>query len=169
MEKKLQESIDRATALLKTPEEYEIYISLKLSPFPSGCCCSGCLPETWRIVNQFIAPCGPVEHEGDALIEVNEDKFVLESHESGLEIIVLIDLIKKSADCLKSIIQLIVISIKAFSQEKRRKSARIKISRRQVIKGIVEEENSIEIDLPISEDMEKQLQDKLRNLIKKVP
>ncbi|MFA5149586.1 MAG: hypothetical protein WC090_00620 [Candidatus Omnitrophota bacterium] len=169
MEKKLQESIDRAIVLLGTSKEYSDYISIKLSILPSGCCCSSCLPETWRIINQFIAPCGPVGHEGDALIESGINKFVLESHESGLEIIALIDLIKKSSDCLKSIIQLIVVAIKAFSKEKRRQSVRIKILRRQVIKGVVEEENLIEIDFPISKDTERQLQSKLKNLIKKIP
>ena len=148
-----------SVVLLGTSKEYNDYVSIKLSLLPSGCCCSSCLPETWRIINQFIAPYGPVEHEGDALIENGINKFVLESHESGLEIIALIDLIKKSSDCLKSIIQLIVIAIKAFfSQEKRRQSVRIKILRRQIIKGMVEEENSIEIDFPISKDTERQLQ-----------
>ena len=169
MEEKLQKSMDRAIALLKTPKEYENYISIKLSPLDIGCCCSGCLPETWRIVNQFIAPCGPVEHEGDALIKKGKNKFVFESHESGLEIIVLIDLIKKSADCLKSIIELITVSIKALSQEKCKQPARIKISKRQIIRGIVDEENLIEIDLPLSKGIEKQLQNELKNLLDKKP
>jgi len=167
MEEKMQKSIDRAIALLRTPKEYENYISIKLSPLNIGCCCSGCLPETWRTINQFIEPCGPVEHEGDALIKKGRNKFVLESHESGLEIIALIDLIKKSADCLKSIIELITVSIKA--QEKRKQPTRIRIFKRQIIKGIVDEETLIEIDFPLTKDIEKQLQNKLKNLFGKRP
>jgi len=91
MEDKLEKSIDRAISLLKTPKEYEKYISIKLSP-PSGCCCSDCLPETWQAVNEFITPCGPVGHEGDALIEKDGNRFVLESHEGGPEIIFLFEL-----------------------------------------------------------------------------
>jgi len=166
MEDKLKKSIDRAIVLLKTPKEYESYISIKISPLDIGCCCSGCLPETWQIINQFIAPYGPVKHEGDALIKKDKNEFVFESHESGLEIVVFIDLIKKSADCLKSIIELIMVSIKALSQEKRKRTTRIKISRSQIIEGLVTEEILIEIDLPFTENIEKQL---LENLLDKKP
>lgn len=166
MEDKLEKSIDRAISLLKTPKEYEKYISIKVSP-PSGCCCSDCLPETWQTVNKFITPCGPVEHEGDALIEKDGNRFVLESHESGPEIIFLFDLIKKSADCLKSIIELITVFVKACPQEKHKQLARIKISKRRIIKGKIEEENLIEIDIPISKDAQKQLEGKIKRAINK--
>ena len=105
----MQRSIDRATALLKAPKEYEKYISIKLSPLNIGCCCSGCLHETWRIINEFIAPCGPVQHEGDALIEKDGNKFVLEQHESGPEIIVFLALATASLTLAKSIITLLSI------------------------------------------------------------
>lgn len=169
MEEKLQKSFDRAIALLNSSKKYEEYISIKLAPLNIGCCCCHCLPETWQLVNQYIAPCGPVRHEGDAVIKSGTDEFVFESHESGLEFIVLIDLIKKSADCLKSIIELITVSIKALAQEKRKQPARIKISKRQIIQGIVDEENLIEIDLPLSKDIEKQLEEKIKQIINKNP
>lgn len=169
MKDKLQQSIDRATALLMTPTEYEDYISIKISPFDIGCCCSGCLPETWRIINQFIEPCGPVGHEGDALIGKDKNQFILESHESGFEIIALIELIRKSSDCLKSIIELITVSIQALTKENRKQPGRILISKRQIIKGEVNEENLIELDLPLSNEIEKQLQNKLKNLLDKNP
>ena len=110
----MQKSIDRATALLKTPKDYEKYISIKLSPLNISCCCSGCLHETWRIINEFIAPCGPVQHEGDALIEKDGNKFVLEQHESGPEIIVFLALATASLTLAKSIIDLISVIIKAW-------------------------------------------------------
>ena len=168
MEDKFHESIDRAIALLKSPKEYENYISIKLSP-PSGCCCSHCWPETWHKINQTIAPCGPVGHEGDALIENNGDKFVLESHESGPEIIAYLALVTASVTLVKSIIDLIATIIKGLSNEHRKQPPRIKISKRQIIKGKIEEECLIEIDIPISKDIEKQLEEKIKQAINKNP
>ena len=164
MEDKLEKSIDRASALLKTPKEYEKYISIKLSP-PSGCCCSHCWPKTWETVNEFIEPFGPVGHEGDALIENDNDKFVLESHESGPEIIVYLAVTTVSATLLKSIIDLITTIVKGLSNENRKQPPRIKISKRQIVKGKIEEENLIEIDIPISKDTQKQIEEKIKNSI----
>ena len=164
----LRKSIDRAIVLLKSPKEYENYISIKLSP-PSGCCCSHCWPETWRLVNKMIAPCGPVEHEGDALIENNGDKYILESHESGPEIIIYLALATASATLLKSIIDLINTILSGLSNEHRKQPPRIKISKRQIIKGNIEEENLLEIDIPISKGMEKYIEEKIRQAINKKP
>jgi hypothetical protein len=166
MEDKLKKSIDRAIVLLNTPKEYENYTSIKLSP-PSGCCCSHYWPETWQKVNQTIAPCGPVEHEGDALIKKNGNAFVLESHESGPEIIVYLTLVSASAILAKSVIDLITTIIKALSSEHRKQPPRIKISKRQIIKGNIEEETLIEIDIPISKGIEKQLEEKIMKAINK--
>ena len=163
----MQKSIDRATVLLKTPKEYEKYISIKLSPLNIGCCCSGCLYETWRIINEFIAPCGPVQHEGDALIEKDGNKFVLEQHESGPEIIVFLALATASLTLAKSIIDLISVTIKGLSNEHKKHPSRIKISKRQLINGKVHEENLIEIDIPISKDTQKQLEEKIKQSIRK--
>lgn len=168
MEDKLLGSIDRAITLLKTPKEYEKYISIKLSP-PSGCCCSDCWPETWHKINQTIAPCGPVGHEGDALIEKNGNKFVLESHESGPEIIVYFALATASVTLVKSIIDLIATIIKSLSSEHRKQPPRIKISKRRIVKGKIEEETLIEIDIPISKDIEKQLEKEIKQSINKTP
>jgi hypothetical protein len=167
MEEKLQRSMDRAIALLKTPKIYENYISIKLSPLDVGCCCSGCLSETWRMINRFIEPCGPVKHEGDALIEKDGNKFVLEQHESGPEIIVYFALATASATLAKSVIDLITTIIKGLSSEHRKQTPRIKISKRQIIKGKIEEENLIEIDIPIPKDITKQLEEKIKQAISK--
>ena len=131
MEDKLLKSIDRAIALLKTPKEYEKYISIKLSP-PSGCCCSHCWPETWQIINQTIAPCGPIKHEGDALIKKDGNTFILEQHESGPEIVIYLALATASATLIKSVIDLITAIIKGLSGEHRKQPPRIKISKRQI-------------------------------------
>lgn len=163
---KLQNSIDRAIGLLNTPNESENYISIKLSPIPSGCCCFHCWPNTWNKINKSIQPCGPIEDEGDVLIKKKEIKFVLECHESGPEIIAYLALATSSTVLLKSIIDLVITIIKALSNEGRKQPSRIKISKRQIIKGEIEEDSLIEIDIPISKDMEKQLEDRLRQFIK---
>ena len=163
----MQKSIDRASALLRTPEEYEKYISIKLSPLHIGCCCSGCLHETWRIINEFIAPCGPVQHEGDALIEKGRNKFVLEQHESGPEIIVFLALATASLTLAKFIVDLISVIIKGLSNEHKKRPSRINISKKQLIKGKVQEENLIESDIPISKDTQKQLEEKIKQSIRK--
>lgn len=163
----MQRSIDRAIALLKTPKVYENYISIKLSPLNSGCCCSHCLSETWHITNQFIAPSGPVEHEGDALIENGENRFVLEQHESGPEIIVYFAIATASITLAKSIIDLISIIIKGLSNETKKQPGRIKISKRQLIKGKIEEEKLIELDIPISKGTEKLIEEKINTALKK--
>lgn len=166
----MQENIDRAIALLKTPKEYEKYISIKLSP-PSGCCCSDCWPIAWQRINSAIAPCGPIKHEGDVLIEVNGDRFVLEQHESGPEIIIYLALATATATLVKAIIDLITTVIKILSSEDRKQPSRIKISKRIIIKGKVQEEKLIEIDIPMSKDMQKHLEEAIKqplnNLSKK--
>jgi hypothetical protein len=168
MEAKLQKSIDRAIALLKTPTDYEKYISIKLSP-PSGCCCSGCLPETWLIINQFISPSGPVEHEGDALIKKDGNVFVLEQHESGPEILVFLALATASATLAKSVIDLITTIIKGLSAEHKKQPPRIKIIKRRLIKGQFEEEKIIEIEIPVSKNIEKKLEERIKQALNKNP
>jgi hypothetical protein len=168
MEEKLIKSIDRAITLLNTPLDYEKYISIKLSP-PSGCCCSNCWPETWKIVNQFIYPCGPIKHEGDAVIKKDGNIFVLEQHESGPEILVFLALATASATLAKSVIDLITTIIKGLSSEHRKQPQRIKIVKRRLIKGNIEEEKLIEIDIPVSKNIEKQLEEKIKQALNRNP
>jgi len=168
MDKKLQENIERAITLLKTPKRYEQYISIKLSPLNIDCCCSGCLHETWRMINEFIVPCRPVKHEGDVLIEKDGNKFVLEQHESGPEIIVFLALVTASLTLAKSVVDLISVIIKGLSTEHKKRQSRIKISKRQLIKGKAQEENLIELDIPISKDVQKQLEEKIKQSIDRI-
>jgi len=42
----MEKSIDRAITLLDTPVNYDKYISIKIRPEKSGCCCFHCWPET---------------------------------------------------------------------------------------------------------------------------
>jgi hypothetical protein len=166
MNNKIYNSIDRAIALLETPKDYEKYISIKISP-PSGCCCSGCWPETWKEINKAIAPSGPVDHEGDAIIEKGDIRFVLEQHESGPEILIYLGVATASILLIKEVISLMSTVIKGVSNEHRNPPPRIKISKRQIIKGIIEEEKLIEIDIPVSKKMQKQLEEKIKKSINK--
>src|SRR3974377_1842175 len=122
MEEKLQKSIDRAIELSKHSLSYDEYISIKLSP-PSGCCCCNCLPYTWNIINNAISPFGPVEHEGDVLIEFDGNEFVLESHETGIEFIVACGV---AALLLKPIADLIIMILNALPKENKKQLSRIK-------------------------------------------
>lgn len=164
MQSKLEKSIELSSKLLKTPLEYEKYISIKLSP-PSGCCCSDCWPDTWETINNFISPYGPIEHGGEALIEKGKDKFVLKSHETGPEIIIYIALVTASLTLLKSIIDLINTIVKGLSTESRKQPPRIKISKRQIIKGNIKEEILLEIEIPISKNTVKQIEESIKTNI----
>ena len=160
----MERSINRAIKLLGTPQEYDMYLSIKLSP-PSGCCCSDCWSETWRAVYSFISPFGPVRHEGDALIGDGDDKYVLESHESGPEIIAYIALATASTALAKSIIDLITTFVKSLSKEHRKQPPRIKISKRQLIKGNVEEETIMEVDIPVSKETQNQIEKRIKKFM----
>lgn len=81
-------SIDRAASLLDAKPSDE-YLIIKLLQQPRGCCCSDCWPRTWNVVNDAIAPAAPVPHEGDSLLSLAGEPVVLESHESGPEIVLL--------------------------------------------------------------------------------
>lgn len=169
MKNKLKLSINRAIALLKTPPDYVKYVSIKLSP-PSGCCCSDCWPETWRIVNQAIHPYGPILHDGDVLINQDDNTFVLEQHESGPEILVFLALLTASTTLAKSVIDLIITIIKSLSNERRKQPSRIKIVKRYIIKGGMEEEdNLLEIDIPLSKNIEKLIEDKIKQALNVKP
>jgi len=121
MEVQMERSINRAVKLLGTPQEYDKYLSIKLYP-PHGCCCSHCWPETWRAVNSFISPYGHVCHEGDAVIGDGDDKFVLESHESGPEIIVYLALATASTALAKPSLRAFQKNIENNRQELRSQS-----------------------------------------------
>jgi len=165
MNTNLKKSLDRAIDLLDTPTDYENYISIKIKPVHGGCCCFHCWPETWAVINEYIYPCGPLEDEGDVLIDRNNEKFILECHESGPEIIVFLGLGTASLVLVKSVIDLITTLIKNLQNEHRKKPAKLKIIRRYLIKGEDEEEEIMEIDLPLSDDITKKLNDNIRKIL----
>lgn len=163
----LERSIDRAISLMKTPADYEKYISIKIQPVIGGCCCSHCWPATWNAINRYIYPCGPIEHEGDILIGKDDEQFVLESHESGPEIVVYIGAVSVSLVLIKSIIDLVTTLLKARQDDFRGNSANFRILKRRQIKGQIEEEEVMEVKLPLSKNTIKKLNDNITNAVEK--
>jgi hypothetical protein len=161
----MKKSIDRAVLLLGTSAEYEKYESIKIKPSQGGCCCFHCWPRTWESVNEHISPCGPLCDEGDVLIENDSDKYVLECHESGPEIILYLGLGTASILLIKSIVELITVFLKTLEKDKKTVGD-LKIIRRRLIKGKTNEEVIMEINLPLPKAMAKELNSKLEKLLK---
>lgn len=152
--------------MIGTPADYDNYISIKVEPDPKRCCCFHCWPETWAFVNKFIYPYGPLKDEGDVLININNEKFVLECHESGPEVVAYLGLGTASILLTKSIIELIVAMLKSLEKEKHKRPSTIKIIKRRQMKGKVKEENIISIDLPLRKDVIKKLNDSIKESLK---
>jgi hypothetical protein len=155
-------SLERTSALLGTSVNPDDYLVFKIQPEPRSCCCSHCWPKTWKNINDFITPFGPVGHEGDALIDTGDGKYVLESHESGPEIVICIGVITASVVLVTSIVNLIATFIKAKAKDDHKHTSRMKLSRRMVNNDQVTDEILVEIDLPLKNDIEQLLNDKIR-------
>ena len=159
-------SLERAQKLLKTPDNIEDYISIKIKPIDDGfCCCFHCWPRTWLEINDLISPYGHMVDEGDVLIGIKNDIFVLECHESGPEIIVYLSATAAIASLTKSVIDIILAIIK--NRQKERIGARFVISKRITKKGKVIEENIVEIDYPLSKVNISLLDKKITAIFKK--
>jgi len=163
----LESNLNRAIHLLKTPENYEDYISIKIKPVHGGCCCFHCWSKTWSRINMYIAPCGPLRDEGAVLIEKNYEKFVLECHESGPEIIVYLGVGVATLTLVKSIVDLITTMLKTLQTEPTKASGKLKITKRCLIKGHVETEDLLEIELPLSDEVIKIMNEKIEMILKR--
>ncbi len=166
METKLKESIERAIPLLGTKQNYAEYVCLKIAP-ETGCCCFHCWPYTWQEVNRGILPCGPIEDEGDVLIETKDGGFVLECHESGPEIVFYAGAVTAGVLLVKAVIELVTAIIKSRSDETRRKAGSLKITKRTFKGSRLHEERIIDVDLPLDNLHEEILVDELRNMLSK--
>ncbi|MDD5458075.1 MAG: hypothetical protein PHF37_01590 [Phycisphaerae bacterium] len=145
MKDDLKKSLDRAIKLTEECDVYDNYISVKIIPIPNKCCCFHCWPHTWNFINQKIHPFGPLKDEGDVVIEKNNEIFVLQCHESGPEII---SLITASVDLITGIIDLITALLKTVPQEHNPPS-QLKIIKRKFIRGKMNEENIIEVNISV--------------------
>lgn len=162
----MKRSIDRAISLLKTPADYNKYASIKIRPSVPGCCCFHCWPKTWVAINEHISPCGPLQDEGDVLIKSDDEKYVLECHESGPEIVYYIGLGTASVLLVKSVLELIAALLKYLEKDKGKTIGSIKIIRRRIINNKTNEEQIIEINLPLSETTLKNLNKQYTDVLK---
>jgi hypothetical protein len=159
----LNSSIKRAQRLLKTPDDDENYISIKIKPANVGCCCFHCWPLTWREVNNEISQYGQLEDEGDVLLGKKGGKFVLECHESGPEIIIYLGVGIASANLIKSVLDIVLTIIRNRQREKI--GAQFKITQRKVKSAEVFEENVLEIDIPLTKENITMLNEKIKDIL----
>ena len=155
-------SISRASVLLKQPAVEEAFTILKLLPDPRHCCCFHCWPETWSEINEYITPDGPIPDEGDTVIHAGDGQYVLECHESGPEVVIYLGVATASLVLVKSVVDLLTVFLKARQHEQHNASSRIKLTRRRVFGGKVEDEILMEIDFPLADDVAKMLNSKIR-------
>lgn len=164
----MNKSINRAIALLKTPANYSDYLIFKMLPINGGCCCFHCWPEAWNAVNEHIKPYGRLKDEGDILLGQGDNKFVLECHESGAEIIVYLGVTTASLVLVKSIIDLTTTLLKSLQNERKKVPQGIRLIKRRVIRGDeIEEEELLEVEFPLEKKTIQELNDKITKVLEK--
>jgi hypothetical protein len=97
-----------------------------------------------------------MKDEGDLLVVLDGRRFVLECHESGPEILLYLGLATAALKLAKPIVDLLTTFVKGLQEE--RKGPRLKLTRRRVVRGTVEEELLVEIDLPVSRETTKMIE-----------
>ena len=142
-------SMERARKLLKTKDTTDKYVSIKLKPMTGGCCCFHCWPLTWNEINREVTNFGILKDEGDILIGHDDERFVLECHESGPEIVYLA-VGSATLNFVTSIINIIYTIVKNRQHEK--DGAKFIITKRILKKSKVIEETIMQINYPISKD-----------------
>ena len=152
----IDNSINRAKNLFKTSNQKEDFISIKIKPKEGGCCCFHCWPSTWDEVNEYIKPNSYIEDEGDALVKTIDYEYVLECHESGPEIIIIIDRIVNYSAFIISLTGLIITLLQRRNRD--HKKQHFEIIKRQFKRGKLKEEVIISID---SENIEKKKIDEI--------
>ena len=141
-------------------------ISLKIEPEPKRmCCCSDCWPLVWQDINDFIQPQGPVDHEGRAVVEIEGEKYVLEQHESGPEILLIVT---ASINVIAAVINLIVAVCNSLRRE-RKCPKKIKIVKRRLLHKRVVEEVIVELSLDDSELTQEKIKKIIKAAIKNTP
>ncbi len=160
-------SVNRAINLMHTPSDYDNYIVFKIKPLLGGCCCFHCYPELWKKINSFIEPFGPIEDEGDVLIGNDNNKFVLECHESGPEIITYIDVAGDLFTIITPIVGLIAFFIKRLQKEPGKQLTGIRVTKRIFENGNVIEEKIIEVKSALSDEIIKVIESGIRESIKR--
>jgi len=157
----VEQSISRAQKLLHARGNIENYISLKIVPVNGGCCCFHCWPDTWDAINKDISRYGYLEDEGDVALGDGNEKFVLECHESGPEIIIQIAI--ASASLVTNITNLILNIIK--NRQKERSGVQFKLTSRRYKNSKIINETILEIEYPISSKSVNILSQKIKDIL----
>jgi hypothetical protein len=168
MQQSLERSIDRAVARLRTPPDHVHYLSLKLEPLTGDCCCFHCWPDTWRAINEEFGGDTPMKDEGDLLVSFPDAprSIVLECHESGPEIIVYIGVLAASLALADRIVSLVLTLLKARQRDRGRPTPELRMTARRVRDdGLVHEERSLDIHLPLTAGMAEEIADYVADAI----
>ena len=167
MRDSLQESIQRAAALLRTAPRSDRCISVKLAPADASCCCFHCWPRTWEAVNRQYARHEPMKDEGDLLVESEAGpRLVLECHESGPEIIAYV---VAGVGLAKVITEVVLFLLKARQRE-RKPPDDIRMTLRHVTRTTaVEDEESLDVSFPLTDATEKLIAEAIRRHVTESP
>jgi len=154
-------SLEGALKLLGAGTNPEDLVTIKLEPFPNACCCFHCWPETWKGINKYITPQGPIRDEGDLLLGIDGENFVLQCHETGPEIIAFIE---SSIKLVNYVIEIILLFLSSLRKENKH-PAKIKIIKRRTLGLEIKEECLFEIEMS-GKNLNKEQLDGLRKIIK---
>jgi hypothetical protein len=106
-----------------------------------------------------------MEDEGDLIVANNGNRFVLECHESGPEIVLYLAVAAAALNLVKPTIELITLFLKGLQEE--RKAPRLKLTSRRVVRGEVEEEVLVELDLPLSPETARMIEAEVTRTLRK--
>lgn len=153
-------SIQRANALLGEADREAAIVVLKIQPVPHSCCCFHCWPHTWQLINDFVAPQGPIKDEGDLLLESEGGPLVLECHESGPEVVLYLAATTAVVTLVKSVVDLVTAIVASRSRESH--GGRLKLTSSRTVNGVTGREEAIELELPLSPDTVKLIEQHVR-------
>lgn len=161
-----ERSIGRALPLLHSASHDEYFI-VKLSPQPRTCCCSDCWPDTWHAVNKAIAPAQAVPHEGDSLLWIEGISVVLESHESGPEIVLLMaEWAKSMVALVKPISDIVMTFVQSLRRERPKGIGKLRLESYRVIEGVETRVGCLDMEFPLDQATISELNTSIQKLLK---
>ena len=108
-------------------------VMLKIEPVTRFCCCSHCVPEFWTEINNEIHPQKPIEHEGVAVLTLNNEKFILEQHESGPELLAFLEAVNTIYNFIKLLLSLATDSFAKKGATKIKFTKRIMTTKQKLV------------------------------------
>jgi hypothetical protein len=150
-------SVERGKALLGEPDPDNEIIILKLQPEPRSCCCFHCWPRTWAEVTRSLASHGTMKGRRGPPRHRRRTQICLGMpRERSPRFLLYLGLATAALNLAKPIVDLLTTFVKGLREE--RKGPRLKLTRRRVVRGTVEEELLVEIDLPVSRETTKMIE-----------